>query len=226
MLREKTIRPFRGVGVLQRWHAGFVALLGREQEDMLRRETEELRQQMLALATIVAELRTRQAGQPGPLPTALLEPLVEDSPNNDALHRFGRALERLSARLYWFEPWWIEGFLTVNSGFAAWVLLMRLQSLHGVSFQLAAGLWAEPRAWGVLALGASLANGLGLALTFPKARRGSLLLRLAGIAMSGMLWFALGLSALIGEPTNLFAMASVLSGLWAFWVLIRFPAVP
>ncbi len=229
MLREEQSRPFRGVGVLQRWYAGVAAIIGREQQDMLRRETEELRVQMLALAAMVTELRARQSGRPPVLPATLIQPASSPAQATDPLHRAGRFLEQVSARLCWLEPWWIEGLLLLNSLYAAWVLLARRPDAFARGagpYGLVAHLLGTPTAWGIVALLAALSIGGGLALTFPKARIAGLLLRLAGTAISGVFWFAMGVSALLGDPASVFAMAPLLCSLWAFWVLIRFPAVP
>ena len=186
MLHEEKSRPFRGIGALQRWHAGLSALIGRQQHDELRRETEDLQ------------------------------------------HRLGRRLEKLSAWLCWLEPWWIEGFLTLTSAFAASVLITSpdLFANQPGSYGMVASLHAAPAAWGVLALAASLAIAAGLAMTFPRARTAAVLLRLAGVTLAGLFWFAMGVSAILGDPTNIYAMAPFLGSLWALWVLVRFPAIP
>lgn len=229
MLHEGKERPFRNVGALQRWHYGLSAIIGREQEDILRRETEELRQQMLALAATVTELRARQAGRPAVLPDSLIQPApATPPPPGDLMHRLARRLEKISAWLCWLEPWWIEGFLTLNSAYAAWVLLATPDVFVRTpgSYLIVAALLHNPLSWGIIAALASATNAAGLALTFPRSRIAGLLLRLFGVTLSGLLWFAMGLGAMLGDPGNIFAMAPFLASLWAFWVLIRFPAVP
>lgn len=146
MLHEEKSRPFRGIGALQRWHAGLSAMIGRKHEDVLRRETEDLRQQMLALAATVTELRARQTGRAPVLPTALIQTAPEPEPPQDLMHRLGRRLERISAWLFWLEPWWIEGFLTLNSAFAAWLLITSpdLFASQPGSYGMVAALHAAP----------------------------------------------------------------------------------
>lgn len=232
MLNEQKTRPFRGIGILQRWHSGILALVGREQEDVLRRETEELRQQMLALAATVTELRARQTGrQTVRLPIvspALVSPVVEPDLPMDWPHRAARRLERISAWLYWLEPWWIEGFLTMSAIYAACLLLGSpdLFAAAPGAYGLVAALIPSQMVWGVAAAASATAMTVGLALTFPKAKMSGLMLRLVGITISGLFWFAMGMSFLIGDPTNVAAVAPVLASMWAFWVLVRFPAIP
>lgn len=149
--------------------------------------------------------------------------LVSDNPT-PAPGRLECSLDRLNA----VEPYRSEFTLACASAWAAWVLLTppsNFETFHA-GFAFAEELATE-RQWAVFAIVAACAKLIGLGATWcGRCRNTALMLRLIGLAMSGVLWVLLGASAIHGNPDTLFGLPVVLFGMTAWWLLVRFPTIP
>lgn len=148
--------------------------------------------------------------------------LISDNPSPPT------RLERSVGRLLAIEPYRSEITLALASLWAAWVLFTPPSNFatFAKGFAYAADLATE-RQWAVFALVAACTKLGGLALTWcRRCQNTALTLRLIGLAMSGVFWVLLGLSACIGNPDTLFGFPVVLFGVTAWWLLVRFPTIP
>lgn len=143
------------------------------------------------------------------------------SPQPNWLERLGHYLNRL-------EPYRSEALFALSSLWASWVLVAPPSNFGTFpgGFRFAAELATE-RQWALFAFVAGVAKVVGLGLTAcRRCRDTSLMLRLVGLAMSGLLWVLLGVSAVVGNPDTLFGFPVLLFGATAWWLLLRFPIMP
>jgi hypothetical protein len=137
-------------------------------------------------------------------------------------------MERSIGRLWALDPYRSEFMLALASLWAAYALLTPPSNFETFrpGFSFAAQVATEHQ-WAVFALVAGCAKLGGLAATWcRRCQNAALMLRLIGLAMSGVFWVLLGLSACFGNPDTLFGFPVVLFGATAWWLLVRFPTIP
>jgi hypothetical protein len=135
----------------------------------------------------------------------------------------------LARRMTILEQYAVEVLLSLSSLWAARVLLSGATWPDLICTKsplvIAAYLGSETQ-WGCVALIAAAAKLVGVSLDFTRFRSTALVLRVIGIAFSGVLWFFLGVSALHGNPASLFGFPVAQLGLSTWWLLVRLPTLP
>jgi uncharacterized membrane protein len=118
----------------------------------------------------------------------------------------------------------IEILLSLSSLWATAVLWLSPYHFTGINapYRSAIGLAGYERAWAAFALAAAAMKILGLALVYSRQdKRGSLIPRCIGLAMSGFFWCLMSGTTLIANPDTLFAFSGLLMGLVAWWSVLR-----
>lgn len=117
-----------------------------------------------------------------------------------------------------------EVMLTISSCWAAYVLLVPPPLFVETSpaYWLASAIFPE-YSYGLFALVAALVKMLGMAISVadyqPTAGRW---IRCVGLAMSGVFWTIMGVSAIYGAATStLFGVTGLLMGIFALWSALR-----
>jgi hypothetical protein len=126
------------------------------------------------------------------------------------------------------EPYTLEGFLTLCSVWAAFVLYNPPSNFatFPAAFAIAERMQGSERVWATTALIGAISKVLGLLLAaLDAAPNLSFGIRCGGLVISGIFWSVMGTSAVLGNIDSLFGVPGLLLGLSAVWTLVRLPAV-
>jgi hypothetical protein len=138
---------------------------------------------------------------------------------------FGALLRRLVK----FEPYAIEIVLSLSSLWASWVLLSggtwsdAINSKSAIAFADSLG---PETYWGGAALIGGTAKIIGLLLIRTRFISAALALRVAGLGISAAFWIIIGFCVCYGNPESVVGGPVILLGVWAWWLMLRLPALP
>lgn len=126
------------------------------------------------------------------------------------------------------EPYTLEGFLTLCSFWAAYVLYHPPSNFATFpeAFAIAERMQGSEAVWGTTALIGAMSKLIGLVLTALEVGEGlSFFIRCIGLVISGIFWSVMGTSSALGNTDSLFGVPSLLLGLAALWTLLRMPTM-
>lgn len=135
----------------------------------------------------------------------------------------------ISKRMLSLEPYALEGFLTLCSFWAAYVLFTPPSNFAAFpkAFAFVEQMQGKESLWATMVLVGAASKAIGLALVaVPPAGGVSFILRCVGLMISGFFWTVIGISSMLGNPDTLMGFPGFLMGLSAVWVLLRFPVNP
>jgi hypothetical protein len=119
----------------------------------------------------------------------------------------------------------LEVLLIFNSCWAAYVLLSRPHLFFNNvgTFAIASLLLHNEWDWAKLALCAAALKAIGVAwaLAVNKVNLFGIMIRLAGLCLSGVFWCTMGISSMVGNPDSIFSFGGVVMGIFAWWSVIR-----
>jgi hypothetical protein len=126
------------------------------------------------------------------------------------------------------EPYTLEGFLTLCSFWAAFVLYHPPSNFASfpATFAIAERMQGSESFWATTALMGAILKLLGLLLTAMNVADGpSFFVRCVGLVISGIFWSIMGTSSALGNPDGLFGVPGLLLGVAALWTLLRLPTM-